>query len=295
VTPVGLVPSRNAVFQLSGRGFCSELNVMLLALHRTRATGGRFILCTRYWNATAPRGWRDYFEPFTDEWDAPLFGERTDFATPGRRFGLRQFLQRAVAFPRFGRVFLTRDLFDLVWNPAYADAPGRYAEVRALLTSIWRLRPETRAAVDALRARLGLTEGRHVTIHVRRGDKRKEADLLPLERYIERARATAGAARDCFVMTDDLAVVPEIARLCPEWRGVAAATPDDTGHDQGRFNALPAAARREATVRLVAELSLANEGLAFVGTFSSNVTRFVALLRGLETTHGVDYEYRMYV
>ena len=80
----GCVPPRATVFQLCGRGFCSELDVMLLALHFTRSTGGRFIPSSRYWNAAVPRGWRDYLEPFAEEWNSPLLRKSILAASPNR-------------------------------------------------------------------------------------------------------------------------------------------------------------------------------------------------------------------
>ena len=58
----------------------------------------------------------------------------------------------------------------------------------------------------------------------------------------------------CAVHTQDTSS----SRLCPAL---------DRGHEQAVFNSLPSGLRRQRTLALLAELSLATEGGFFVGSF----------------------------
>jgi hypothetical protein len=66
------------------------------------------------------------------------------------------------------------------------------------------------------------------------------------------------------------------------------------GHDQRRFNKGSPELRKESTIRLLAELNMARGSEFFVGTFSSNIARFVALLRGRESIYSVDVPFTMF-
>ena len=163
------------------------------------------------------------------------------------------------------------------------------------LGRIWKFNDETSEAIAELRKGLALSADNYFTVQIRRGDKKSEADTFALHEYIRLAKRF-NAMRErttCLVMTDDYSVITELRTAYPEYQFVSLCPKSDRGHEQAAFNSLSPGLRRQRTLALLAELSMATEGSFFVGTFSSNIGRFVALLRGLETTYSVDGPFTM--
>lgn len=183
-------------------GFGSRFLRVLDAAAVADATGAPFeILEEGYWNyACAPeRGWSCYFE----RRPAPLRN-----CTPLER------LSGAAAAPplrciRIGSVAAMHRAAALMAGvSAGALGPSHRLAIR-----LWRLNAPTRAAVGDILTQAGLKElrGAYVGVHVRRGDKWKEVQDVPLGVYAAAVRCVAGDL-PVVLATDDGTVVESCAR-----------------------------------------------------------------------------------
>lgn len=88
-----------------------------------------------------------------------------------------------------------------------------------------------------------------------------------------------------YVATDDPSVVNALRQLRPHWQFVQfPMTVNQThSHDQDTFNRLPTEARIQAARVLMTELEILARAKYVVCTFSSNICRFVQILRKQKT------------
>ncbi|KAA8494866.1 Alpha-(1,6)-fucosyltransferase [Porphyridium purpureum] len=132
----------------------------------------------------------------------------------------------------------------------------------------------------------------YMGVHIRRGDKYKDAPYVPIAQYVNAIMWAANRydLRMVYVCSDDFAVINELKDMV---RARTAATSlrlaiVDTsqssreGHEQRLSNNARSQNELvgvEMTAQLLLELSLLQRASFFVGTFSSNVGRLVVALR----------------
>ncbi len=294
------------VWQLTGRGFCSELNMMLLAAVYALEQDCRFVLCSKYSNIAREHGWRDYFEPFCNESAAFPLSRSLIFLKRGLSYRWLLELQRRLLQPALGsRLRLTPEVWDQIYTEEFCrrtialPGSGKAMPVselcRRIAAEIWRFTPEINEHIEATAARLLPAKRSYGTLHIRRGDKITEAEHTAVDAYLAKLDEVGDSANLIFVMTDDYRVVEELRRRRPAGEYVSLCSPHDSGHDQRLFNERTPEERYAATLQLVTELEIAARGEYFIGTFSSNVGRFMALLGDRQQTFGIDMPFCMHV
>jgi len=152
------------------------------------------------------------------------------------------------------------------------NAWWRGQAVRFLMTP----RPWLRGELEASKARMGW-QAPAISIHVRHGDKLKEANRLTVQDYLRIAGPMASAlgAKSLFVSTDSPDVVQEVERLAPPGVKVCYEADEIRGTDITNAN-LQNNLRMNVTrytLEAVRGVFLLAEGEALVGTFSSNFGR----------------------
>jgi Alpha-(1,6)-fucosyltransferase N- and catalytic domains len=290
---------------LTGRGFCSEITTTLLARLYCLDKNINFALCSKYWNAAHHQGWEDYFVPFCEEISTRELNISYLFSCGGlRETAARAKKKLLLTLQTRRHVLLNYDVWSDIWNHAFVERTFRvpahsidgdcFTACQAILDKTWRFNAQTTKFVASRRESLGLANRAYFTVHVRRGDKSSEAKPINVCDYMRKAEdANRGQLQKCFVMTDDYDVVSELRRDYVHLEFVSLCLPSARGHAQTAFNSQPPEVRRDETLRLLSELAIAADGAFFVGTFSSNIGRFVALLRGRESTFGVDIPFTM--
>lgn len=286
------------VWQLTDRGFGSEIHYMLLGALYSLEHDYNFMLYSRTWNASACAGWSDYFLGFCDEVDHIALRYACIFRRPRLHWRMAFAVRKAVLTRVLPVPFcFTNEIFPSVRQPEYKQrrfAAGTAAETdlfgacRRILLEIWKHNAATAQAIARIQAPVMQDETSYCTIHIRRGDKKTETPYVPIEKYIETVQAVNARIERVFVMTDDYAVFEQVKEQYSQFDFVTLCPQDRRGHLQSRFNKHTQAQRKMETLLLLTELEIARKGGFFVGTFSSNLGNMVALLRGKETTHSVD-------
>jgi hypothetical protein len=274
------------IWHLTNRGFGSEINTMLLARAYARMRGYEFLLCSQAWNCRVQHGWGDYFEQFCNEVSHPM-----PVAFDALRHGLEKGLKKNVLFYSdvwrdiWAKKFLSYPLVDPATHRIGQDF---WTTMQAEMALVWRLKPSVAEKVNALKAPpLAALGNAFSAVHIRRGDKTLEASTTSIEEYVKHI-SQPGLPRRVFVLTDDFSVLGELETAAPEFTFVSLCLPKQRGHEQGAFNAGLGPARYEETLRLIAELTIARQAERFFGTGTSNISRVLALLRGLHRVDSID-------
>jgi hypothetical protein len=292
------------IWQLTRRGLGGELLPMLMAMLHAHRCGMTFRLASRGWNLAVRHGWEDWFEPFAPAHNL-LVLRRGWMKKPSHP--LARLLSRAAACGLLGPADsrLTHDVFTTAWSTALNNerftvpelgCDGNPAEVcQVLMRMVWRLKPVAREEIHGLLAPLDLAAAPYAAIHVRRGDKHKEAATTELTAYLDALAQHRPNLRRVFVATDDFAVVRELRHLRPDWEWLTLADESRGGHQQRQFNRKRASVRRREILEILADVEALRAGAFFIGTWSSNLGRIVGLLKGLRDCAGVDGEFQMVV
>jgi hypothetical protein len=279
-------PPTVLVWHLTTRGFGSEINTLLLAKAYARARGFQFVLCSQRWNARFERGWGDYFEPSDREIVHP---------DPVDQESLRAVLTNK--WQR--RVLFQSDVWSEIWTQRFPSYPlidprtnrpanDFWTAIRAEMAQVWRPSAAVLAQVARHQAMISKALGlRYSAVHIRRGDKTLEAPNTTIDSYL-RHLTQPELPRHVFVMTDDFSVIEELRAAVPEFVFASLCLPSQQGHEQIAFNSQTASKRYEETVRLIAELLIAANAERFFGTGTSNISRVLALLRGVDRVDSID-------
>ena len=136
----------------------------------------------------------------------------------------------------------------------------------------------------------------YIAVHIRRGDKVagriKEAEATEVSEYIAKVKNINSGITNIFVATDDFMVVEEFQSRCPsEWHVFSLSSPERQGYDLLKFNTESGSRRKREMVELFVDMHFLSKAEAFVGTYSSNMGRLVALLRGGYRCHSMDIDW----
>lgn len=293
------------VWQLTNRGFGSEVLLLLLAQLYALTKGYEFVLASKCSNLCWRNGWSDYFKPSYSEinnaftCDVSIF-ESNNIWVAAKRVAATIIL----GLTHHRKILLSCHVWREIWTPKFVEgvfnlpehgiSGDAYAAIKVLMQAAWRLNDTTRELVEGRIKAMGLRRQEYFGFHIRRGDKTREAPEESISSYFEKAHEIAPRLKTCFVASDDYATIQQIEVEYPDWHVISMVTPSRTGHDQATFNLQDAELRRSSTLELLTEIEALRAASFFVGTFSSNVGVLLALLRGLESSFGVDGPLRIY-
>ena len=134
--------------------------------------------------------------------------------------------------------------------------------------------------------------GRYMGMHVRHGDKKLEAALVPFSCYMAHADriATAASIRDVFLATDNQTLVDEDSKTYGryEWH---AQDVNRYGSDQGGWWYSQKQSAYDRLVKLLVDASILSRADAFIGSAHSGYTHLVNAMRALTKPYAT-YEVR---
>ena len=121
-----------------------------------------------------------------------------------------------------------------------------------------------------------------VALHIRRGDKHIEADATDTGLYIKNLQNIVNRTTitDCFIGTDDYRVVLDAKKLLQENNFTCHIHTLTNSDQEGSRN--PHSSDWEQGIHFFATLYQLIHATYFLGTFSSNIGKLVALLRGCD-------------
>nr|VFJ56042.1 MAG: hypothetical protein BECKDK2373C_GA0170839_10522 [Candidatus Kentron sp. DK] len=295
--------TKNLIFHLTARGYASEINNMLLAILYCLVYRINFQLHSRSWNARASKGWQDYFLPFCPEVRNLSLINHSPWLTDMTSF--ERFLDEyyKMIFPN---ILLTHDIWNDMWSTDFVNRHFEFPEIgingdvfhakRILLQLIHRFNDDI---VNEMKVKDRLKDemNTYIGVHVRRGDKvtTGEGASFHAAEYSDLIREKYPECRQLFVATDDYAVITEFRNIFPEdYRIMTFCSQERIGHDQEHFNGKSKYERKKEMIDLFLDIRFLSDAKAFVGTFSSNIGRLIALFRDGKNCHSLDCEWHPY-
>ena len=288
---------RRVIFALTNRGFASELNNLLSAILYCLDEGIEFRMQSRWWTGKHDRGWEDYFLPFCQE-NNHWFDRRPSVWSTNLPRRAVDWAHRAVMPNRL----LAHDIFELLRGEEFAARRFAIPELgidgdvfeakQKILGMVYRHNDEVERSLQAHSEMLKRIKP-FVSVHVRRGDKVApktwEADAIPVEDYIAEIRRVAPETRRVFVATDDYSGLKAFQARCPSaWEVFSLCPKENRGYVHLDFGAERSDLKKQQMLLLFSDLHFLRNSERFIGTYSSNISRLMALFLGRERCHSLD-------
>lgn len=256
---------KTLTYVLTNRGLFSELSAVMYCAQHAAATDQLFAIDDKESVLYFSDGFESYFEPL----GVPE-GDLTD--------GCRA---RLTIDPRDPET----ELFQSIRKASRST----WIQQRRLFKNLIRPNRQTQREIKSVLAELPAS---YNCMHVRRGDKSEEVPDMPITSYIDALVGHDSGHLPTAVMSDDY----DVAEACVEKlnaRGIEGfhlePEKNKSGYDNvGRLRAEDFYSRSEM-VHLLALWQMAVRSQCYIGTFSSNVTRFVvATHEDYRKCHGID-------
>ena len=283
------------IYPLSNRGFFSELNNLVLAVLYCLDNKVNLKLHSRNWVSGK---WEDYFNPLFEEYKGIIpipenvyVEKRFDFLYILYHKHLKQ------------RKLLKNDIWSNMRSKAFIEKHFYYPELgidgdifeakRQLFNIILYYNKETSKEVFSLLETDLEFIKKSCGIHVRRGDKvngnSKEAELFNIESYINKTLEFAPEIKDFTICTDDNEVLENFKTKYPKLNYLSFCPPTRLGYFQKQYNRTKdTVEKRKEVINILKDAHLLTNSKLFVGTYSSNISRFVVLMRNNKNCHSLD-------
>jgi len=281
-------------------GFFSEYNNMIFTMHYCVVNNIGFILNSNDANFSYKNGWQDYFLPFTSEQQCGLnksYNTRLAPFTPVR-------LRDKIGYPIFRYWLKLLNIDYLTWqllplarkqniNQIYYSHEfqmnGTFlGNCSKLSNMVWKFQPAVEKQINQIQSMISVNEP-YIGFHIRRGDKQKETPFIAVEDYIKKAKETT-SIRLAFIATDDYSVYKQLSNQFTDWKFITLSESHDKGYDQISQTRKSKIQIRDEMIRLFAEIEILRKAEYFFGTFSSNISLFLAMHMPADRCIGVDFK-----
>jgi hypothetical protein len=293
-------------------GFFSEINNMVLAIVYCLHYKIEFKLNSSNANFRLKEGWNDYFLPFCEEVNNDLLDTynqrykinyKNDFSKP-RRMYRKITYELIIRYTKIklGTDYLTFDLWDEICNRRLEELHFSIPELEIngnlqhacnkVLRFVWRFNPETTSRIKKIFNELNLPE-EYIGFQIRRGDKKDEQAPIGIEEYISEA-IKRSKLRNAFILTDDYGVIKELKASYPEWNFYTLCRESEKGYTHDEFYSKDRQLINHDIVILLANIEILQKSEFFIGTFSSNPSMFLGMIRDAEKTIGIDIPWQVW-
>ena len=255
------------VYQLTTRGFYSEVNCLLLAMMYTLLKNRRLIVDVSHFGGLE---WGDFFQ-------VPLPGFQDGDLQDRVRFDMLP-LRKLVKFAS------RRNGLSI---PVWFGKEKRLRSIFSLKSELARMMHIPSFEVEKLPE---LTTSPYCAIQIRRGDKIQgyeingelvvEGDDTGIEQYANLIEKYASKYEKVFVLTDDYSYFLKLRDSLPKYKFLTLSDPSGEGYDNKKFQDRSLDFRRTALQRLVGSVDIAGKSDFFIGPFRSNPSRMVPMLQG---------------
>ncbi len=277
------------IYPLTQRGFASEINNLCLAILYCVDKKIQFKLDSSSWNSG---NWEDYFLPFCDNYKgftgSPdlIFHKSRKNLIKGK---LIEFLysKHTVLDKKIWNEMRSTSFFKKKFYIPELNIDGGIFEAKQKIFSIiYKYNNTIKQQLTELPPK------EFAGIHVRRGDKLiEEASLFEVEKYIKIISEKTPHINTIFIASDSYEVVEEFETHYPNYTLVTFIPESSMGHLQKNFNLSTKEQRFANTLLLLKDINFLTRSTIFVGTYSSNIGRLIALLRNDSFSYSVDVDW----
>jgi len=285
-------------WQWTKRGFFSELSLLLYSKLNAELKNESFS-CDFTKSKLGGVGLSYYLDTSVNEKRAPLLWYRSVFHKNNRIDELVDKIA-CVIYSKNGTFIPHNQLFDIVWSDNFEprlinEYNFSHDKMFDFVNNHWKLSPLVEAKVDEIESTLELKTG-YLSLHIRRGDKLwEEAEKKSIAHYFE--NISIDNYKQIFIATDDYSSVGEVKEYLKgkDIDVLSNVSECDTGHEQSKFNNQSKLEQRENIIKLLAEVEVLRKSECFVGSLSSNLGRFVYMLKYGVNSFSVDDEFSLFL
>ncbi|WP_433833659.1 hypothetical protein [Flavobacterium anhuiense] len=286
------------IYPLTNRGFFSEINNLALAVLYCIENK----ICLKIYSKNWVGGrWNEYFNPLFTEYNgivplpADLFVKRRKDSF--YIFYHKYLMNRKMIQGEIWNQMSSKPFFEKHFDyPELGIKGGIFEAKKQILNLILDYNKKTAQEVfsinnidlDFVKTSCG--------IHVRRGDKirgkSKEADLFEIESYVNKILEVNSDIKKITICTDDYGVIKDFKEKYPEFSYLSLCEPNRIGYFQKEYNKIESEVKKRAEViNVLKDANLLINSKMFVGTYSSNIARFVALMRDDKNCYSLDIDW----
>ncbi|MDA6068799.1 hypothetical protein NJT12_04115 [Flavobacterium sp. AC] len=285
---------KKIIYPLSNRGFFSEVNNLALAVLYCLENDINLKLYSKKW---VGGNWKDFFIPLIDEYNGfvpvpvNVFAEgRKDkcFKAYHKFFKKRLIIQDTIWDDMRSENFTNRHFYypDLGIDGSIFDAKSQ------ILKLILEPNLVTYSEIT-LDNNLSKLIKDSCGLHIRRGDKvsgeSKEAEFVNLETYVNKALQIDQNLTTFTLCTDDFQVVEEFKNKYPAFNIITFCPSYRNGYSQKEYNSRrKKQEKRDEVINILKDCNLLIESKIFVGAFSSNVARYIVLMKNNDKCYSID-------
>lgn len=282
----------------SAEGFFSEYNNMILSMLYCLEHKIQFNLYSKDANFKYDKGWSDYFVPFCPEAGNifhSLFNRRTNPRFHNsilRRVDLYLTRMFCAIHPS---LLTTFDLWDSIRSqkaslsfifPELSISGSLRNVCRELINITWVYNDLTEKHIADLIANVDLPSN-YIGLHIRGGDKYKEALIQNVDLYIQKAESLS-PLRTAFVLTDDYSVYEQLITNYPSWSFYTLCGKDERGYYNDSFKRESPKLKKARYLKLFASIDILAKSDFFVGTFTSNPGMYLGMRMDEDKAFSVD-------
>ena len=266
-------------------GFYSEFNNMVFGMIYCLKNKYQFVLYSNNSQFKINRGWEDFFEPFVDTVNSSSFHKRFNKRLKAKKIKLRHYPQWYF-FKFFNKdTYLTHELFHSFFNNDFYKEQFDFPELGIkgnlrdasyeFVKMIYKFNDSTQKEIQKNIAGLNLPE-RYAAIHIRKGDKDTEYDILPTTTYIEKLNELSDL-KDVFIFTDDYTVIEYLQSAYPNIRFYTLTKPEERGYVHHNFLNLKRAQKKIDMTKVFTSLELLRGAEITIGAYTTNPGMFLSM------------------
>ncbi|WP_298343683.1 hypothetical protein [uncultured Algibacter sp.] len=288
--------NQELIFPLTNRGFFSEINNLALAVLYCIDNNINIKLSSKNW---ASGNWNDYFNPIIKEYNGLV-------TLPSKSiFDLTRVEKiAALYFKNVKKIDLVQTHYwKIIKHPSFLNKTFLIPELNIdgdIFHALQNIYPIILDFNKLTKNNLIVSDKETVEfsknsfgLHIRRGDKvfgnNKEAEEIQFTDYIEKAIEIDNSIKSFIVCTDDYSLIESIKLKYHEFVFKTLCAPTKNGYNQTTYNNL-----KDKNLKSKEVLDVLNDAILlsnskyFIGTNSSNLSRFVTLVRNNENSYSMD-------
>ena len=287
------------IFPLTNRGFYSEINNLVLAALYCSVHKINIKISSRNWVAGQ---WSDYFNPIIEEYKGIIPVPTFSVFFIRRREKLFEFYHKNLKKRQLVQYNIWSKIGNKTFTESYFNIPelGINGDIfhakKRMMSILFDINSTVNNELRGFMKQHNTFIKDSCGIHVRRGDKvfekHKEADFISLSDFVNKATTVAPELNKFTICTDDYDVIEEFKEEFPQFDFFTLCKNTNRGYSQKEYNSITDKKKiYNEVLDLLKDSYLLTHSKVFIGSYSSNISRFLVLQRDDINCYSMDSEW----
>lgn len=284
------------IYPLTNRGFYSEINNLVLAALYCSVNRIKIRVSSKNWVAGE---WTDYFNPVIEEYHGLIPIPTTSVFFIRRREKLYEFYHKNLKKRQLIQNNVWNKMRDKAFTKNYFNIPelGIDGDIfhakKRMMSILFDINNTVNNQLECFMEQHNTFIKNSCGIHVRRGDKvfgkHKEANFVSLSDFVNKATAVAPELNKFTICTDDFEVIEEFKKEFPQFELFTLCKNTNRGYSQKEYNSITDKKKiYNEVIDLLKDSYLLTHSNVFIGSYSSNISRFLVLQRDNINCYSMD-------